>query len=272
MEQNTTSECKHFSDVERCLHGTWVIDEVRLAVAKGYRILEIQEVYEYEVTQYDPDMGESGLFVEYINTFLKLKAEASGYPSWVRTPDDEDRYIRQFDECEGIRLNRDTIRYNAAKRGLSKLCLNSMWGKLTERSNRTQTHLISDPQELYRFLAMPGIEVQNMMFATDDVVWIAWQYSLDERVPSLRHTNEVIGAYVTACARIHIYSYMDKLQERALYTDTETVIYIQPRDENALVETGDKLGQMTSELKAKKSFSKWYVQALKIMRTRQLIP
>ena len=57
-----------------------------MAVSKGYRILEIHEVYEYAVTQYDAATGEGGLFVEYIDTFLKLKAEASGYPSWVRTP------------------------------------------------------------------------------------------------------------------------------------------------------------------------------------------
>jgi hypothetical protein len=48
-EHNTTAECQHFSD-ERCLDGTWVIDDVRLAVDKGYKILEIQEVYQYEVT------------------------------------------------------------------------------------------------------------------------------------------------------------------------------------------------------------------------------
>jgi len=97
------------------LDGTWVIDEVRLAVNKGYKILEIQEVYQYEVTQYNPDTGEGGIFVEYINTFLKLKAEASGYPSWFRTPDDEDLYIRQFYQSEGIQLKRlsDISRQNA---------------------------------------------------------------------------------------------------------------------------------------------------------------
>jgi hypothetical protein len=57
--------------------------------------------------------------VNYINTFLKLKAEAIGYPSWVRTPDDEDRYIQLFWESEGIRLNKDAINHNPAKRGLA---------------------------------------------------------------------------------------------------------------------------------------------------------
>jgi len=87
------------------------------------------------------------------------------------------------------------------------------------------------------------------MFANDDVVWISWQFSSEERVPSLRHTNEVIGAYVTAGARIHLYSYLNRLQDKAIYCDTDSVLYIQPADEPALVETRDNLGEMTSELK-----------------------
>jgi len=51
---------------------------------------------------------------------------------------------------------------------------------LTERSNRTQTKVISKPAEMYRFLITPGVEVQNVLFANDDVVWISWQYSADE--------------------------------------------------------------------------------------------
>jgi len=47
-----------------------------------------------------------------------------------------------------------------------------MCGKLTERKNRTQTKLISDPKELYRFLATPGIEAINPMFANEDVAWV----------------------------------------------------------------------------------------------------
>jgi len=50
------------------------MDEVRLAVEKGYRILDTYENYEYQVTQYNPETGEGGIFVDYINTFLKLKA------------------------------------------------------------------------------------------------------------------------------------------------------------------------------------------------------
>ena len=77
-EQNMRDECPHHADAERALEGTWVIDELRLALQKGYKILEIHELYEYRVTKYYRDTDDGGLFVDYINTFLKQKAEASG--------------------------------------------------------------------------------------------------------------------------------------------------------------------------------------------------
>jgi len=123
------------------------------------------------VTRYNPETREGGLFAGYIDPFFKLKAEASGYPAWVRTPADEERHTESFWKSEGIRLDREAIKPSAAKRGLAKLCLNSMWGKLTERNDRTRTKIITEPHELYRFLATPGVEVTNLAFASDDVVW-----------------------------------------------------------------------------------------------------
>ena len=40
---------------------------MRLAVQKGYRLLEIHEFYEYNVTKYDPETRECGLFAGYID-------------------------------------------------------------------------------------------------------------------------------------------------------------------------------------------------------------
>jgi hypothetical protein len=53
---------------------------VRLAVQKGYQITEVYEEYGYNVTQYDPKTGEDEIFVQYIDTFLKLN------PRLVYTP------------------------------------------------------------------------------------------------------------------------------------------------------------------------------------------
>jgi hypothetical protein len=46
-----------------------------------------------------------------------------------------------------------------------------MWGKLTERNNRTRTKIITDLEELYRFLETPGVEVVGLVFASAEVVY-----------------------------------------------------------------------------------------------------
>jgi len=108
-----------------------------------------------------------------------------------------------------------------------------------ERSDNNQR----DPKELYRFLAALGIKVKwNLVFANDDLFWIWWKYRAEEHVTSLRHTNEVIGANITAGAIIHVYLYLDQLRENAMYCDTDYVIYIKPRDEPQMIETGTNWG------------------------------
>ena len=56
------------------------------------------------------------------------------------------------------------IQKSEANRGLAKLCLNSFWIKLTVSSKTPNSKVITDPQELFRFLATSGIEVTNLLF------------------------------------------------------------------------------------------------------------
>jgi hypothetical protein len=79
-------------------------------VQNVYKLVEVHDVYEYQVTQYDPETGDGGIVVEYINTFLKLKDEASGYPNWVQCPEDEDRYISEFHKSEDFQLDEEKCR------------------------------------------------------------------------------------------------------------------------------------------------------------------
>jgi hypothetical protein len=99
--------------------------------------------------------------------------------------------------------------------------------------------------------------VCSLLFASDKVVWIAWRCADADSVPKLPHTNDVIGSFVTAGARIHLYGYLDRLVDRALYFDTDSVIYVQPKDQPLLVETGDRLGAMTSELANNEQIIQW---------------
>jgi len=51
---------------------------------------------------------------------FKRKAQDGGYPDCVQCPEDEERQIYNFNVNAVIRLDKDSIRPNHAKRGLAK--------------------------------------------------------------------------------------------------------------------------------------------------------
>ena len=139
--------------------------------------------------------------------------------------------------------------------------------KLTETYDRTRTKIVTEPHELYRFLASPVVEVTNLAFSSDDVVWLSWKLSDEERVPNLRYTNVVSVAYITAGARVHLYGFIDRLRENNIYCDTDSVILIQPGSEPWPIATGDKLGDMQSELKSSEHILEFVSGGTIIMHT-----
>jgi hypothetical protein len=88
-------------------------------------------------------------------------------------------------------------------------------------------------------------------------------------MPALLQTNEVIGAYVTTGARLKLYMYLDALKERAIFFDTDSVIYIQKCWQPPAVTFGDKLGDMTNELRSDEYMVEFVSGGPKTTRTRR---
>jgi len=245
-ETQQQEPCYHTNE-ERALTGTWVTDEVKKALEKGYELVKMYEVWHFkDISQYDPDTKMGGLFTEYVNTFLKLKQEASGWPKWCKTEQDKQDYIDQYFEKEGIRLNYKNIKKNPGMRGLAKLMLNSFWGKFGQRPNMTQVDHIDDPSIYFDKLTSDKEEVTTVNFVSDEMVEIRWRYK-DDFVDNQSKTNVVIAAYTTAQARLKLYSYLDKLGPRALYADTDSVVFT-TKDGEWKPQLGDFLGDLTDEV------------------------
>ena len=113
------SDCSH-TEKERYLEGSWVILEVLEALKLGYKILKIHEIWHYnEVSHYVTISKQGGLFTPYVNTFLKIKQEASGFPDWVKNEDDKNKYIKDYVNHEGIQIEKDKIKVNPGLKTLS---------------------------------------------------------------------------------------------------------------------------------------------------------
>lgn len=242
-------DCTHEKPEEREFLGVWVVDEVRKALQVGYFISEIFIIWKYEITCYDQCTGEGGLFAEYINAFLKIKQESSGWPEWCTNESKKEQYLIEYEKAEGIRLEREKIGKNAGMRALAKLCLNSFWGKMGQRDNLRKTEIIDTRKKLLNLLHDSEKNILHVLPANQEILYVQWE-SIEEAVDSSPNTNVVIAAYVTAQARLKLYEYMERLGERLLYVDTDSCIFVTKKDNNYeyTPHLGSLLGDMTDEL------------------------
>jgi hypothetical protein len=199
-----------------------------------------------ETEQYDPKTKTGGLFTDYVNTFLKMKQEASGWPEWCQNENDRWSYIRDYHEKEGILLDYNNIKKNPGLRALAKVMLNSFWGKFGQRSNMPRIKYISQPVEYFDMLTSDQIIVMGINFVSDEMVEMRYQCK-EGFVEESGKTNVVIAAYTTAQARLKLYSYLEQLGPRALYANTDSVVYIS-RPGEWKPELGDYLGDLTDEV------------------------
>ena len=60
---------------------------------------------------------------------------------------------------------------------------------------------------------------------SDETIEICYEYT-DSFIKPDAKTNVVVAAFTTAYARLKLYDVLDMLQERVLYYDTDSVIFV----------------------------------------------
>ena len=91
----------------------------------GYILIEIYEVLNWS----ENTSNEQRLFSNYINMFLQMKTQASGYPSNVMMCEQKNEYIRQYEKHEGVHLDPNKIEHNRGLRSIGKFFLWKIWSK-----------------------------------------------------------------------------------------------------------------------------------------------
>ena len=110
----------------------------------------------------------------------------------------------------------------------------------------TQTKRVTEPKELFEYLDSDQYEVSDARMVNDETVEIQYT-NKGEFVEEKDKVNIVIAAFTTAYARLKLYDLLDLLQERVLYYDTDSVIYVhEPGKPDPPL--GDYLGDLTDEL------------------------
>ena len=235
-ETRNQNKSEH-SDNERSFIGTWTTDAVNKAIEKGYKVIRTYEVWHF-------DKSTDDLVKGYIRRFMKIKLESSKYD--LKTKEEEANFKLKIKKSLDIDVEK--FEFNAGLRSISKLCLNSLWGKFGQRFNMSQTKYITEVSEFYEILLDDKLDNTNFQFIKDDMVQLTYNFK-DQFVDNSKNTNIYIACFTTSHTRLMLYNKLDCLQKRVLYFDTDSIIYAD--DGTKHIKTGDMLGDMTDELSGK---------------------
>ena len=235
-ETRNENECKH-TDAERSFIGTWTTDEISKAIDKGYKVLRTYEVWHF-------DKSTDALFKGYIRRFMKIKLESSNYD--FKTKEEEVNFKMKIKKSLDIDIEK--FKFNAGLRSISKLCLNSLWGKFGQRSYMSQTKYATEVSKFYEILHDDKLDNKNFQFINNDMVQMTYNFK-DQFIDNSKNTNVYIACFTTSHARLMLYNKLDYLKEKVLYFDTDSIIYADDGTKN--IKTGDMLGNMTDELSGK---------------------
>ena len=98
-------------------------------------------------------------------------------------------------------------------------------GKFAQHTNMTKVEMITDPQVYFDYLTSDEINVLEARFVSDEMIEIHYENNENFIAPNAK-TNVVITAFTTAYARLKLYGVLDMLQERVLYYDTDSIIFV----------------------------------------------
>ena len=234
-----TPQCAH-SDDERALIGTWCTPEIMEANRQGYAILQLYEVWHFPNTS-------NLLFKHYVDTFLKLKQEASGWPVEVgNDPEKQHEYVVNYLLHEGIQLEPDKIEKNPGKRSTAKMMLNSFWGKFGEQPNKNQVETFTSPSAFYKLLLNEEQQIHSIRIVNEHMIEVVHN-CIDEAIPPQVNINIFVACFTTCWARLKLYEALHHLQQQVLYFDTDSVIY-KWKPYAPELPLGPYLGKFTDEL------------------------
>ena len=97
---------------------------------------------------------------------MKIKLESSKYD--LKTKEEEANFELKIKKRLNINIKK--FEFNAGLRSIRKLCLNSLWGKFSQRSNMSQTKYITEVSKFYEILLNDKLDNKNIQFINDDMV------------------------------------------------------------------------------------------------------
>ena len=199
--------------------------ELLKAIEKGYVITKIYKALKFE--------KRNDIFKSYVRKLLKGKVEASG----TKLEGEElEEFLMEHKKRFGIDLDRANLKRNEGYRSLMKIQLNSLWGKFGQSLDKSTNKYVSNAKDWFKILEMEKrglIKKDSLDFHSIGSTSVLYVTYVDKKnnTRGLDMTSMAIAAMTTSHARLELYDQLDRLGDRVLYFDTDSVIYVDEKGE-----------------------------------------
>ncbi|KAL3113374.1 hypothetical protein niasHT_013200 [Heterodera trifolii] len=233
--------CRHDDD-KRSWVCAYTHVELNKALQLGYVVTDLFEVWDY--AEWDDT-----LFSSYVNSFVGLKVQASGWPEGCDTEEQRQAFVAEFLRTEGIHLDPTKVAFNPGLRLIAKTLANSLWGKLAQRVGHTEIQYTRTPAEFHKLLDDPTYDKLDFVHVSDHMDRVVVRKRPEFAKAPLTNCLPV-AIFVTSYARLHLYGYMEQVlamnNAELLYCDTDSIYYVNKIGAPCVPE-GEALGQMKRE-------------------------
>nr|CAD2197658.1 unnamed protein product [Meloidogyne enterolobii] len=181
---------------------------------------------------------------------MAMKIHASGFPEGIEGKESEEKFIKECEEKFGINVQREKMVPDKAMRYISKLMLNSLWGRFSLRNGLSKSVITDSPTELREYTLNESIEIQTVDKLTEETVLLTYKPK-EEFIIEHDTSNIVISLWTTSAARIRLLKAMQKVACspgcKILYGDTDSILFAHPSNMNCPLQTGPHLGELAKE-------------------------
>lgn len=220
--------------------GTYTSPELQLAVRKGYVITKVYRVHRYKAAY-----SKWGEFMKILYLSKMRNSTVVGDDEWKERLMKiyKEEFDMDVDYDEGVWEKNDVLKL------ASKGPLNSAWGKHAESVDHDTTLVMSryDDQGCFQFHSNVVRNHYNVSSFTcvGDLTIFKYTENREYVKPKLKNSYLPAAVFVPSYGRLLLYNDLDKLGERVIMCDTDSLIYTKAGGPPLV--TGDSLGKLEKE-------------------------
>jgi hypothetical protein len=96
----------------------------------------------------------------------------------------------------GIEIDLKNVELNPGLRYISKLLLNSLWGKFGQRNNLTKSCVLKSPAEYFELLLSQTADIRQITAAGEDMMRVSYTEK-ESLIQENNTSNSVVALYTT---------------------------------------------------------------------------